>query len=275
MSGSPFLKWAGGKRQMLSTLISMMPKNYGTYYEPFVGGGALFFSIDNHNKVIGDINLSLISTYLTLRDKKDEFSEELNKIFNEFNTSLDKEKFYQDIRCKFNLNKNRMDFTIEFSAQFVFLNKACYNGLYRENSNGDFNVPFNKNTNIKTVDALKIIENSNHLKNTEIIHGDFETACKNAKKEDFIFFDSPYDDIKPNTFKMYNKSGFNIEDHKRLAKLFKEKANLGCFCMLTNHDTPLIRDLYKEFKITVIDVRRSINRNHNERVGKELIITNY
>lgn len=273
MSTTPFLKWAGGKRQMLCLLKEKMPRNYNTYYEPFVGGGALFFSITEHKRVIGDINKSLISTYITVRDNLTELKFELERIYNEFNESLDKETYYMQIRENFN-KKYNVD-NARYNAEFVFLNKACYNGLYRENSNGEFNVPFNKNINLKSLDINKIEENSRHLQDTEIICGDFETVCKSAQRNDFIFFDSPYDNISRNTFKMYVKSGFTIEDHLRLARLFKEKSDIGCFCMLTNHDTPLIRELYKNYNIQEVEVRRSINRNHNERKGKELIITNF
>lgn len=275
MSVTPFVKWAGGKRQMLSLLINLMPKEFNTYYEPFVGGGALFFSVNAKKKVIGDINKILISTYLTVRDNLPDFLSELEKIYKEFNDSSDKGLFYAEVRNDFNKAKRNSCLNTRNNAEFVFLNKACYNGLYRENSNGEFNVPFNKNTNLKTFDIFRIEENSRHLQGTEIICGDFQAVCKSAKKNDFIFFDSPYDVINQNTFKMYVKSGFSIDDHVRLANLFKEKSDLGCYCMLTNHDTPLIRELYKNYKIQEINVRRSINRNHNQRIGKELIITNY
>ena len=231
-SVTPFVKWAGGKRQLIPQIRERMPEKYNDYYEPFIGGGAVIFDLLPANALINDINKALINTYRTICNEPD--------------------------------------------ALFVFINKHCFNGLYRVNGKGLFNVPYNNSRRV-SVDEDVIIATSEYLRGVTIIDGDFEQACKNAKKGDFVFIDSPYAPLNPTSFESYTKEGFDIESHKRLAKLYDELTARGCYCMLTNHNTELINELYgnKDYKIDVVSVKRMINSDASNRVGEEVIICNY
>ena len=170
----------------------------------------------------------------------------------------------------------KAEYDVELAALFLFINKHCFNGLYRVNGKGLFNVPYN-NTRRASVDEEAIMATSKYLQDVNIIDGDFEEACKNAKKGDFVFIDSLYAPLNPTSFESYTKEGFDIESHKRLAKLYDELTARGCYCMLTNHNTELINELYgnKGYKIDVVSVKRMINSDASNRVGEEVIICNY
>jgi len=170
----------------------------------------------------------------------------------------------------------KAEYDVELAALFVFLNKHCFNGLYRVNGKGLFNVPYN-NSRASSVDEKAIREISKYLQEIEILDGDFEDACKGAKKGDFVFLDSPYAPLNPTSFESYTKEGFDVESHKRLARLFDELTARGCYCMLTNHNTALINELYgnKGYRIDVVSVKRYINSDASNRVGEEVIICNY
>ena len=162
------------------------------------------------------------------------------------------------------------------AAIFIFLNKHCFNGLYRVNAKGLFNVPYN-NSKKDSIDEEVILEVSKYLKNITICLGDFEDACKSAKEGDFIFLDSPYAPLNPSSFESYTKEGFDMESHVRLSKLFDNLTQKGCYCMLTNHNTEFINDLYgnKGYKMDVVSVKRMINSDASKRTGEEIIICNY
>ena len=183
--------------------------------------------------------------------------------------------FYLETRNKYNQNILHKVNNIETAAQFIYLNKSCFNGLYRVNSKGMFNVPFNNKLKVNTYSKENLDRISRYLQRTEIVNQDFEKTCEGANKGDFVFFDSPYDLLKDNSFEAYDKSGFSKENHIRLANLYKKLSNKGCYCMLTNHNTKLINELYKDYKIDVVSVKRLINSDASKRVGEEVIITNY
>ena len=168
------------------------------------------------------------------------------------------------------------EFDVELAALFVFINKHCFNGLYRVNGKGLFNVPYN-NSRRSSVDEKSIMEISEFLKDVTIISRDFEAACEGAGAGDFVFIDSPYAPLNPTSFESYTKEGFDIESHRRLANLFDELTARGCYCMLTNHNTELINELYgnKGYTIDVVSVKRMINSDASNRVGEEVIICNY
>ena len=188
----------------------------------------------------------------------------------------DGKRYYYSLREHYNDKLMKSEYDIELAALFVFINKHCFNGLYRVNGKGLFNVPYNNNRR-SSVDEEVIIEISNFLKGVNIIDGDFEDACKDAKKGDFVFIDSPYAPLNPTSFESYTKEGFDIESHKRLARLYDRLTARGCYCMLTNHNTALINELYgnKGYRMDVVNVRRSINSDATNRVGEEIIICNY
>ena len=175
----------------------------------------------------------------------------------------DGKEYYYSLREHYNDKLMKAEFDVELAALFVFINKHCFNGLYRVNGKGLFNVPYN-NSRRASVDENAIMEISKYLQGVKIIDGDFEVACKDAKKGDFVFIDSPYAPLNPTSFESYTKEGFDIESHKRLANLFDELTARGCYCMLTNHNTELINELYgsKGYKIDVVSVKRMINSMH-------------
>ncbi len=271
---APFVKWAGGKRQLLSQIKERMPKEYNDYYEPFVGGGAVVFELLPDSALINDINASLINAYKQIRDDAESFISEINRLDSEM--WEDGKEYYYSIREHYNDKMMKSEYDMELAALFVFLNKHCFNGLHRVNGKGLFNVPYNHSRSA-SINEERIIAVSNYLQKVDIRQGDFEDACVNAKKGDFIFIDSPYAPLNPTSFESYTKEGFDVESHKRLAKLYDELTARGCYCMLTNHNTEFINELYggKGYKIDVVDVKRAINSDATNRVGKEVIICNY
>ncbi len=271
---TPFVKWAGGKRQLLPQIKERMPKKYNDYYEPFVGGGAVTFELLPVNAVINDINKALINAYIRISETPEEFI----KVINKFDREMweDGKKYYYSLRELYNDKLMKAEYDMELAALFVFINKHCFNGLYRVNGKGLFNVPYN-NSRRASVDERTIIKISKYLQGITIMDGDFEEACKGAKKGDFVFMDSPYAPLNPTSFESYTKEGFDIESHKRLSRLYDELTARGCYCMLTNHNTELINELYgnKGYKIDVVSVKRMINSDASKRVGEEVIICNY
>lgn len=273
-SVAPFVKWAGGKRQLIPQIRERMPKKYANYYEPFVGGGAVIFDLLPANALINDINKALINTYRQICDTPENFIEAVDKLDKEM--PEDGKEYYYSLRERYNDKLMKSEYDLELASLFVFINKHCFNGLYRVNGKGLFNVPYN-NSRRTSIDEEIIMETSKYLKGVTIIDGDFEEACKNAKKGDFVFLDSPYAPLNPTSFESYTKEGFDVESHKRLSKLYDDLTDRGCYCMLTNHNTQLINDLYgnKGYKIEVVSVKRMINSDASNRVGKEVIICNY
>ncbi len=271
---TPFVKWAGGKRQLLSQIKERMPEKYNDYYEPFVGGGAVTFELLPANALINDINKALINAYKQICNAPEAFLKAVNKLDEEM--WEDGKEYYYSLREHYNDKLMKAEYDAELAALFVFINKHCFNGLYRVNGKGLFNVPYN-NSRRTSVDEGSIMEISKYLQGITITDGDFEEACKWAKKGDFVFIDSPYAPLNPTSFEAYTKEGFDIESHKRLARLYDELTARGCFCMLTNHNTRLINELYggKGYTIDVVSVKRMINSDASNRVGEEVIIYNY
>ena len=275
IKGKPFVKWAGGKRQIIDKLKRYVPDEFDTYYEPFIGGGALLFELSPRRAVINDSNEELMNVYSVLCDE-----EKFKKMCNVLNHYEKEhcEEFYYDIRNK-DRNKNAYKRLSDYTraARTIYLNKACFNGLYRVNSKNEFNVPFGKKERVNTYDGGNLITVSNYLtmNDVEILSVDFEESVKNAKKGDFIYFDPPYDS-ETSTFNSYTEDGFGKDEQIRLAKVFKELDSRGCYVMLSNHNTSLINDLYKNFNIHVIEAKRNINSNGKKRGKvKEVIITNF
>ena len=271
---SPFVKWAGGKRQLLPQIKERMPEKYNNYFEPFVGGGAVLFELLPSSALINDINKALINAYRQICNVPEAFINAVNRLDTEM--WEDGKKYYYSLRERFNDKLMKSEYDVELAALFVFINKHCFNGLYRVNGKGLFNVPYNNNRKA-SVDEKAILNVSKYLQGVTIIDGDFEEACQEAKKGDFVFIDSPYAPLNPTSFESYTKEGFDIESHKRLANLYDELTDRGCYCMLTNHNTELINELYSNrgYKIDVVSVKRMINSDASNRVGEEVIICNY
>ena len=271
---APFVKWAGGKRQLIPQIRERMPEQFNNYYEPFVGGGAVIFELLPENAVINDINRALINAYQIICEDPQAFLLEINRLDTEM--WEDGKAYYYSLREHYNDKLMKGEFDVELAALFVFINNHCFNGLYRVNGKGLFNVPYN-NSRRSSVDEKSIVEISEFLKDVTIISGDFEAACEGAGAGDFVFIDSPYAPLNPTSFESYTKEGFDIESHRRLANLFDELTARGCYCMLTNHNTELINELYgnKGYTIDVVSVKRMINSDASNRVGEEVIICNY
>lgn len=275
IKGKPFVKWAGGKRQIVDKLLMYAPDEFNTYYEPFVGGGALLFELSPKKAVINDSNKELINVYNVLRNE-----EKFKKMCSILNTyeKNNSEEFYYELRNK-DRNKSSFDRLSDYkrAGRTIYLNKACFNGLYRVNSKNEFNVPFGKKTKVNTYDIGNLITVSNYLtmNDIKILNVDFEDSVKDAQKGDFIYFDPPYDS-ETSIFNSYTEDGFGKDEQRRLAKVYKELSNKGCYVMLSNNNTTLIKELYKDFNIHIIEAKRSINSNGKKR-GKveEVIITNY
>lgn len=275
IKGKPFVKWAGGKRQIIDKLKKHLPEKFDTYYEPFIGGGALLFELSPKKAIINDSNEELMNVYRCLcnEDKFKKMCSVLNHYEKEHS-----EEFYYEIRNKDRSisSYNRLsDYTK--AARTIYLNKACFNGLYRVNSKNQFNVPFGKKTKVNTYEGSNLITVSNYLtiNDVTILCVDFEEAVKDAKKGDFVYFDPPYDS-DTSTFNSYTEDGFGKEEQVRLAKVYKELANRGVYVMLSNHNTSLVKELYKDYNIDVIEAKRNINSNGKKRgYVEEVIITNY
>ena len=278
----PFVKWAGGKGSLISQLTNFYPFELenGTikkYVEPFVGGGAVLIDIlqkyDVEEAYAFDINKDLINCYNVIKQDVETLIEKLNEKEKEFlNIGLEnRQEYFYKIRSEYNSYKIEDNLDVKRASEFIFLNRTCFNGLYRVNSKGEFNVPFNGKLSGRSFDPDQLRELSGMLKNANILNTDFEVACENASEGDFVFFDPPY----YNTFDTYQADGFSEEDHRRLAKLFKELTAKGVKCMLTNSNEEFIKDLYKDFNIKIIPVKRNINRDGTHRTGEEIIGTNY
>lgn len=267
-----FVKWAGGKKQLLGQFNSFIPKNIKRYHEPFVGGGAIAFYILKTNKpkevLISDINEELITTYKVIKNNV----EELISSLKEYKKKHNKE-FYYKIRAKDTSSLS----DIEKATRFIYLNKTCFNGLYRVNSEGKFNVPIGSYKNPAICPEADLREISRLLQNVEIKKMEFDGIVEHAKRGDFVYFDPPYHPLKKGkSFTTYTQGNFLEEKQERLAEVFKKLDKKGCKVMLSNSDTKFIKGLYQGYKIAPVMASRMINCNGNGR-GKitELVITNF
>lgn len=275
-SPKPFVKWAGGKMQIVDLLKKFIPKEFNTYYEPFIGGGALLFSLKPKNAVLNDNNKELISAYKCFMDN--DLFLKLKKELKMHEENHSEDYFYK-IR---NMDKeNKFIDLPEYrkASRMIYLNKACFNGLYRVNKDGYFNVPSGKKIKVSTFDNENFNLIKDYIKNNNLkfLCGDFEIAVENATKGDFVYFDPPYDILPDkNGFVSYGKDGFSKDEQIRLANVFKKLARKGVFVMLSNHNTQFINELYKGFNINIIKAKRMINSNASGRgFVEEVVITNY
>lgn len=302
MCSKPFLKWAGGKNQLLPVFNQRLPvhilenKTIESYVEPFVGGGAMFFNLKKKfnikEAVISDINQELIMAYQVIKNDHGELInllKETEKHHLELDEEGRKENYYR-IRKEYNSKFNDMDFAvynnrwIERTAHLIFMNKTCFNGLYRQNKIGEFNVPFGRYKNPKICDSENIKLANKALKNTEILCTNFEDTENYVNENTFVYLDPPYRPInKTSNFTTYSKDGFNDADQINLASFYSKMNDRGAFLMLSNSDPKnhdpcdeFFDELYKDFKIERVPAKRNINRDATGRgLINELIITNY
>ncbi|NPA03382.1 MAG: DNA adenine methylase [Epsilonproteobacteria bacterium] len=270
----PFLKWVGGKRNLLPQLLPLTPKKFNTYFEPFLGGGALFFELYNLGRIkkayLFDKNEELINSYLVVKESP----QELLKLLKEFQQHHSK-KFYYDIRAWD--RKKRLKDPLVRAARFIYLNKTCFNGLYRVNKQGFFNVPLGRYKNPKIFDEENILLASLALQQATLKVADFSKVLSLANKQDFIYFDPPYYPLnKTSNFTSYTSENFLEKEQRRLFDLFVNLSKKGVRLMESNSNTPFIKELYHSFFIHTVFTSRAINSNPNKR-GKisEVVIRNY
>ncbi|HJE86109.1 DNA adenine methylase [Levilactobacillus brevis] len=273
----PFLKWAGGKRQLLPEIEKYLPTDFNDYYEPFVGGGAVFLAIQNKKTTINDFNASLINTYKVVRDDVEALIQ-LLKIHEEHNSS----DYYYELRSWDRSDLINEKSNVELAARFIYLNKTGFNGLYRVNKKNQINVPYGKYKHPAIVNAEVLRAVSQYLEssNTEIMNGDFAAAVATAKKGDFVYFDPPYAPVvdDKSSFVSYTLNGFNDDDQRRLYATFKALDERGVYVMLSNSSVEFIHDLYADYQETtqIVHANRAINSNAKGR-GKvdEVLVMNY
>lgn len=268
----PFVKWVGGKRQLLLDICERLPNKFRRYYEVFAGGGALYFYLTPQHALLNDKNAELINTYRWVRDEPYGLMALLQE-YDKQNCS-DKSTFYYKARNAFNDKLKKQECSLEQAALFIFLNKHCFNGVYRVNRNGLFNVSYNSSL-ADSYSEDNILRVSKQLKDVDLRCKDFREICRLPGQGDFVFLDSPYAPLSGGSFTRYTQSGFSVGDHSDLAQCFRDMSNRGCFCMATNHNTAFVRDLYKDYRIEVVSAKRSVNQDGSNRTGEELIITNY
>lgn len=272
----PFLKWAGGKGQLLTRLLPIVPTNFGNYYEPFLGGGALFFALYRRGfkfkAFLTDRNEGLINCYKIIKYRPNELIPFLERLKRQYYNAPDKETYYYNIRKWEPTNK------VEAAARFIFLNKTCFNGLYRVNKNGSFNVPFGGYRRPTIFDVSNIIAVSRALVDTqaELYPEDYTYSLDSCKKGDLVYFDPPYFPVsKTAAFTDYTVNGFTEEDQKALSQQFSNLDKRGCNVLLTNSDTSLVRKLYDGYYSKKIPVLRVINSVGSKRTGfHEVLVTN-
>ena len=266
----PIVKWVGGKRQLMFELLKNMPEDYNRYFEPFIGGGALFFELQHENAYISDMNEELINLYQVVRDNVDKLIIDLQK---------------HDISKEYFINIRNIDRTEEYenwsdvkkASRFIYLNRTCFNGMYRVNSKGEFNVPFGHYKSPRILDKNNLINCSNLLQKTEIKHADFSEILKKVKKDDFVYFDPPYVPLsETSSFTSYTKDGFDIDMQFKLRDVCDELDSMGVKFLLSNSDTKLVNELYENYNIKKVFASRQINANADGR-GKisEVLVRNY
>lgn len=269
---SPCVKWAGGKGQILGEIAKRMPSDFENYFEPFVGAGSVLFFFQPSSAFINDVNPQLVNLYRQIQSDPEKVISAVN--------ALDAEECsaatYLKNREEYNRRIKGHILDCFTASLFIWLNKHCFNGLYRVNSKGFFNVPYNNRSKGSSIDRDNIRSMAKYLKKVKMSCLDFEEAVKNAAQGDFVYFDSPYFPESPTAnFTSYAKEGFLPEDHKRLARVFKALDGKGVKVMLSNNDVEAVRELYRGYRIESFEVKRIINRDANRRRGKEVIVTNY
>jgi len=273
----PFVKWAGGKRQLIPILNQNLPRSFGTYFEPFLGGGALLFHMlterNGQKCSISDLNSDLVLSYITIRDRIDSLITSLKS--HERNYQKDSKSYYYSVR------ESNPRSAIEKTSRLLFLNRTCFNGLYRVNSKGKFNVPLGKytNPNIVNEDNLRAVSGILQASKVSINCRDFEAVLRYAKKDDLVYFDPPYQPVSNTAnFTSYTNKNFSFDDLNRLAELCKNLDAKGCNVLLSNSDSEDVSELFskKPWKVSRIQANRSINSDSKKRTGHfELLIKNY
>jgi DNA adenine methylase len=250
----PFLKWAGGKAKLAPEILQRFPSHFKRYHEPFIGGGAVFFALGPRQATLSDLNAELIATYVTIRDQVDDVIAALAS------HAANEEHFYA-VRA---MSTQTLG-PVEVAARTIYLNRTCYNGLYRVNSKGQFNVPFGRYTNPRIVNSENLHAVSAALAGMDILHQSVFDIGHRVRPGDLVYFDPPYDPLSPTASFTSYAGTFGREEQIRLFELFRELAHRGVHVVLSNSDTPFIRALYHAFKVETVYCRRPINSRADRR----------
>lgn len=270
----PFTKWTGGKRQLLPVIKALMPKQFNTYYEPFVGGGALFFDLVRDKAVIGDFNAELINCYQQIKDNPKAVLAAL-----QHHADMNSKDYYLDLRS-FDRDERLNQLTLpEQAARILYMLRVNFNGLYRVNSKNQFNVPYGRYKNPKIVDEELILAVSAYLNqgNITILNADFEQTVADAQAGDFIYFDPPYIPLsETSAFTSYTHEGFSYDEQVRLRDTVRTLSQRGVYVMVSNSSSPLVEELYQEFDVHHVQATRTNGAASSSR-GKisEIIVTTY
>ncbi|MDV3278030.1 MAG: DNA adenine methylase [Nitrososphaerales archaeon] len=281
VSATPFLKWAGGKSQLIQSFETRFPKAFGTYYEPFLGGGAVFFHLVRTNRItrarLSDSNADLVDCYLTIKDDLGG----LSSILRDFQRRVKSHEEFYSARKRFNEIRRHASIKnrTERSALLIYLNRTCYNGLYRVNAKGEFNVPFGKYKNPRVYDEKNLVAVNRvlNMPSISVLHRDYHSMADEPKRGDFVYFDPPYFPIsKTANFTSYTAVDFTWDDQRALSRLFNILAGRGCNVMLSN--SPRVRELYEgyDYRIEVVKAGRAISSIGTKRGPvDELLVRNY
>lgn len=271
---SPVVKWVGGKRQLLDNIVPLIPKSASTYVEPFIGGGAVLFDIQPKKAIINDFNKELINIYKTIKVSPNELLTLLNE-----HAQLNSEDYFYQIRALDRTPLYDELSPIEKAARIIYLNKTCYNGLFRVNQSGQFNSPYGKYKNPNIVNMPVILAMSRYLNenNIKILDGDYKNALRNLRKGAFVYFDPPYMPISSSSsFTGYTENGFDEQKQIELKNECDKLNSKGIKFLLSNSDHPFIRELYKDYEIITVSAKRSINSIANKRGEiNEVLVRNY
>jgi len=276
MEAQPFLKWAGGKGQLLSQLDRFLPSQIGNYFEPFVGGGALFFHLKKRfprlRARLRDNNAELINVYTAVRDFPNELIDQLDAHLARYRAG--RKDYYYLVRSQHHLATERV---VERAARMIFLNKTCFNGLWRVNARGEFNVPIGSHTNPALYDRPNLLAANFALRDAHLAVQDFRETLSEAGAGDFVYIDPPYVPVSTTaSFTSYTKEDFGPQEQRQLAALCAGLAPRGVRFMLSNSDTPSVRELYQDFSIHTVQARRAINRDGAKRGHvSEVVVTDY
>lgn len=272
-SVSPVLKWVGGKRQLIETFSPLLPNEITSYCEPFVGGGALLFHLQPNTAYVNDVNKDLICVYTVIKNNVDKLIEELKKFKN------DADFFYSVRDWDRDMEKYKSLSEIQKAARTIYLNKTCYNGLYRVNNAGEFNSPFGnyRNPNIVNEPVLRAVSAYFNSANVYFSSLDYKEALSDIKKDTFVYLDPPYDPIsETSNFTGYSKGGFSKEDQIELRKCCDDLHRRGIRFMLSNSATPFIMEQYMDYNITIVQAKRAVNSVGRKRGDvDEVVVRNY
>ncbi len=263
----PFVKWAGGKRKLVKKFSHLVPNSYETYFEPFVGGGAVFFYLNPKKATLNDLNDELINVYRVIKNKPDDLMKELDKL----QPNVNSKDFYYELRSTEVKNRAKK------AARTIYLNKTGFNGMYRVNSKGKFNIPFGDMKNVKLYSEENILSCSEYLQRADLISGDYSKLIEKIGCEDFVYLDPPYVPISDTAhFTSYTKDKFGVKEQEKLAEFCKKIDEKGGYFLLSNSDTAFCRDLYSNYNITTIKASRSIAaKGASRKAVSEVIVSNY